>query len=109
MSRTITVNFNNLRRRAVNQSEDLIKTLSKSIIKEDQWAKPNALSYNQNMNIKGYVLIDASELEDKLNNLLSSVRSIACVYEKENEDFADLSEEIGDPMWFESESNLESE
>lgn len=102
----MTVNFNNLRKQAVFQLEEITKDLNSAVIKDTQYAKPNDVYHNSDIDIKGYVLIDGESLDKQLNSLISLVNAIACVSEKGNEDFADIAPELPDkPTWF----NLEDE
>jgi len=88
------VNFNNLRKQAVLEMQELSKQLNAGIVKDSQWAKPNDVYHNQQIDIKGYVLVDAEEIEHSVNCLLSLINSIACVCEEGNEDFKDMTSEI---------------
>lgn len=97
----MSVNFNNLRKQAILQLEDITRDMNNAIIKDTQYAKPNDVYHEQSINIKGYVLIDSTILENKMNSLISLVNSIGCVYEEGNEEFSDISSELSDtPLWF---------
>lgn len=76
------VDFNNLRKQSVYALERVIRKLNNSI---DEY---------------GEVRIDAEDIEDDLNNALSCVRITCCVFEDGNDNFKDLSEDIGEPKWF---------
>ena len=102
------VNFNSIRKRAVLEMQELSKQLDNSIIKTTQWSKPNGIYHDQEVDIKGYVLVDAEEIENRVNSLLSLISTIACTYEEDNEDFKDLTEEIAEDIkWFNEEKDDE--
>ena len=96
----MTVNFNNLRKQAFFQLQELSKQLEMSIITQSQYAKPNDVHHNQDIDIKNYCLIDSEDIEDKLNPLLSLMSSICSTFEPGNNEFKDLSDEIGNIEWF---------
>lgn len=78
------INFNNIRKQAVLTLESLVIKLNDSIDEE----------YKE-VNIK------AAKIEKDLNDLISLVNTIACVYETNDPDFKDLSNEIRkNPIWF---------
>ena len=98
------VNFNNLRTQAYHNAQILTKKLNGSIIKNDeQYAIPNDVYHDQQVNLKGYVLVDAEEIEETLNELNRLIGFISCVSEEGNEEFLDLTDELPDPVWFNSE------
>lgn len=88
------VNFNNVRKQAIYRYDSLVEKLNKAILKDDQWAKPNDVYHGQEMNIKGYVLIDAEDLQKDLDDLRMLIGTIACTYEEGNEDFANVYDEV---------------
>lgn len=95
------VNFNNLRRQAVLTLRDLTEDFNNNIIKDSQYAIVNGSYRNESSDIKGYVLIDSEDIEDKMNNLIGLMNSIASVYEEDNDDFKDLTDELTDDLvWF---------
>lgn len=91
----MNVNFNNLRKQAIHACERLTQKLNDAIIKEDgQYAKPNNVYHDQQVNIKGYVLIDAEEIQKDMDSLRSMIGGVAMVYEEGNKDFADVYAEV---------------
>lgn len=89
------VNFNNVRKQAVYAYEGLVEKLNSSIIKtDDQYAKPNGVWHGQDVNLKGYVLIDADDLQKQLDSLRSMIGAIAMTYTEGDEDFKDVYQEI---------------
>lgn len=86
------VNFNNLRKQAMFSYERLCDKLNYAIIKnDDQYAEPNGM--DRSVNLKGYVLVDAEEIQKDMESLRSLIGSIAMTYEEGNEDFKDVYEE----------------
>lgn len=79
------VNFNNLRVQSAFALDRLVET------------------FNRNIDDDGEIKVHVDEIEDDLNELISKVRFICCVFEEGNDDFKDLSEEIGDTVWFNGE------
>ncbi|MCX6218319.1 hypothetical protein [Spirosoma sp.] len=84
------VDFNNLRRQACLSYDALVGKLNAALLTDDQWARPNGSMHGQDMNIKGYVLIDAEELQRDLDNLKVQIGSIALCFEQDNPDCADV-------------------
>ncbi len=86
----MTVDFNNLRRQALYAHDKLVNKLNEAIIKKDseEYAKPNG--YDHYMNLGGYVLINADELSETMNDLRMLIASIASVYEPGDENFQDV-------------------
>ncbi len=104
----MNVDFNNLRKQAAYSLDDLINKLNGAILKDSQYAKPNDVWHNQEVDIKGYVLIDKDDIQRVLDNLRSEVASICFTYEKDNEGFKDVFgevEENGGLGWFNEESD----
>ena len=88
------VDFNNLRKKAVIQANELSRQLSDAILKSNQWANPNDMGPGIEVDIKGYVLIDADDIRHSINSLLASVNLIACAYEEGNENLKCLHDEL---------------
>lgn len=87
------VNFNNLRKQAVYAIDSLTQKLNNAIIKtDDEHAKPNGCDWS--VNLKGYVLIDAEDIQKQMDSLRSMIGSIAMCYEPDDKDFADVYAEI---------------
>lgn len=87
------VNFNNLRKQAVYAIDSLTQKLNNAIIKtDDECAKPNGCEWS--VNLKGYVLVDAEDIQKQMDSLRSMIGSIAMCYEPDDEDFADVYAEI---------------
>ena len=89
------VDFNNLRRQLVNSYEQLVDKLNNSIILEnDQWAMPNDVSHGHDINIQGYVLIDANDIKTMLNDMRMLIASVAGCSVDDDEDFKDIYQEM---------------
>lgn len=89
----MNVNFNNLRKQAVYAMDSLTEKLNQSIIKtNNEYAKPNGCDWD--VNLKGFVLIDAEDIQKQMDTLRSMIGSIAMCYEPNDEDFADVYAEI---------------
>lgn len=86
------IDFNNVRRQAVNSMDRLTKKLNDSIIKVDHYAKPNDVEWE--VNVKGYVLVDADYIQNEMDNLRMLIGSIAMTYKPDDEDFKDIYEEL---------------
>lgn len=106
----MNVDFNNLRKQAAYSLDDLTRKLNDAILKNSQYAIPNAVRHGQEMDIKGYVLIDADDIQKDMDNLRSQVAAICFTYEKDNEGFKDVFEEVeqnGGLAWFNEETEDE--
>ncbi len=91
----MTVNFNNLRKQAAFALDDLTEKLNEAIIQnDDQYALPNEVSHGQQVNLKGYVLVDVESIQKHMDDLRMMVMSIAGTFEPESEEFKDLLDEI---------------
>lgn len=88
------VNFNNLRKQSVYAYEKLVKELNASIVRDDQWAKPNCIHHNQQVNIKGYVLVDAEAIQKHLHSLRTMIGAIAATSMEDEDEFKDVYQEI---------------
>ena len=92
---TMNVNFNNIRKQAIYACERLTEKLNDAIIKEEgQYALPNSFLHDRQIDIKGYVLIDAEEIQKDMDGLRSMVGAIAMVYDENNKDFTDVYAEV---------------
>lgn len=88
----MTVNFNNLRKQAIYAYDRLTQKLNDAIIKNDeQYAEPNDESYQ---NIKGYVLINAEEIQKDMDSLRQMIGSIAMTYIEGDNEFKDVFQEL---------------
>lgn len=88
----MTVNFNNVRKQAIYAHDKLIEKLNHSIIKNDeQYAEPNGEDYG---NLKGYVLINANDIEKDLQTLRQMIGAIAMTAVEGEDDFKDVYEEV---------------
>ncbi len=91
----MNIDFNNVRKQAVYAYEDLVEKLNGAIIKNDkQWALPNGIYHGQDVNLKGYVLIDAEDLQSTVDELRSLIGSIAMTYKPKDKSFKNMFEEI---------------
>lgn len=88
----MTVNFNNVRKQAIYAHDKLIEKLNYSIIKnKEQYAEPNGEDYS---NLKGYVLIDAREIEKELQTLRQMIGAIAMTAVEGEDEFKDVYQEV---------------
>lgn len=88
------VNFNNLRKQSVYAYEKLVNELNSAIIKDDQWARPNDVRHGQDINIKGYVLVDSEMIQKHLDSLRTMIGAIAATSMEDEEEFKDVYQEI---------------
>ncbi len=102
----MNVDFNNLRKQAIYAYDSLVGKLNHAILNdtEPQYALPNDCSHNTPMNLNGYVLIDAEDIQKPIDELRSLISAIASVYEPGDEKFKDVysevfPEESGDKMF----------
>lgn len=99
----MNVDFNNLRKQAAYSLDRLTRKLNDAIILNNQYAVPNGTFHGQEMNIKGYVLIDADDIQKTMDNLRGEIAAICYTYEKDNKDFKDVFDEVeenGGLAWF---------
>lgn len=90
----MTVDFNNIRKQAIDRLDGLVIKLNKSILNNDQWALPNSVLHGQEINIKGHVLIDADDIANELDDLRMLIGTIAGCLEEGREDLADVYSEL---------------
>lgn len=89
------INFNNVRKQALYRYDALVEKLNAAIIRnDDNYAKPNDIRHDHDVNLKGYVVIDTEDIEDILSDLRMMIGSIASTYEEGNEDFKDVFSEV---------------
>ncbi len=88
------INFNNVRKQANYRYDSLVKTLNDAILKTDQWAKPNDVYHGQEINIKGYVLVDAEAIQKDMDDLRMLIGTIASVYEEGSEEFENVYDKV---------------
>lgn len=96
MGAGMNIDFNNVRKQAMFAYEELCEKLNDSIIKnDDQHGEPNALrGYPNNyVSLKGYVLIDAEDIQKQMDSLRSMIGAIAMTHEEGSEEFKDVYEE----------------
>jgi hypothetical protein len=85
MKRSITVNFNNLRKQACLAYDRLCNKL------------------NSSKEYEGYMLVDPNDIQSEMDTLRQMISSIAMVHEEGNEDFKDVFEqEYPEPKIMES-------
>lgn len=87
----MTVNYNNLRKQAIYAYDSLVEKLNNSIIKKTQHAEPNDEGHT---NIKGYVLINANDIQKDMDNLRRMIGAIAMTSVEGEEDFKDVYQEV---------------
>lgn len=90
----MTVDFNNVRRQAMIACDTLTRQLNEAILKNDQYALPNGTLHGQEMPIKGYVLIDADDIQRTMDDLRSLIGTIGMSYKPGNEDMKDMYSEL---------------
>lgn len=81
----MTVNFNNLRKQACYAYDRLTNKLNSSI------------------DNSGQISISAEEIQEDMDDLRMMIMSIACVFEENNADFSDVSDQVGEIGRFNSE------
>jgi hypothetical protein len=86
------INFNNVRKQAIYSYERLVEKLNSSLIKEQQWAKPNDVKWE--VDITGYVLVDAEDIQECVDDLRRLIGAIAMTYEPDDEKFKDVYSEV---------------
>jgi hypothetical protein len=102
----MNVDFNNLRKQTAYSLDSLTNKLNDAILKTTQYAVPNGTYHKQEMDIKGYILIDAEDIQKTIDNLRSQVACICYTYRKDDDDFKDVMEEVeenGGLAWFNNE------
>lgn len=96
------VNFNNLRKQAINRYNQLCVKLDSAIRKEkDEKEFLDGYGWIQ----KGTIVIDADDIQSEMDDLRMLIGSIGMVYEDERKDFKDVYSEIYPEG---SEKNMES-
>lgn len=88
------VDFNNLRRQALHRYDALVDKLNSAIITDSQWAKPNDVHHGQEINIQGYVLIDADDIQEEMDDLRMLIGAVAATHCCDDEDFKDIFSEV---------------
>ncbi len=80
----MTIDFNNCRKQLLYAFEELTEKLNDAVVtREDQYALPNAFRHNQETNLKGYVLIDADDIQSQMDELRSIIYSISATHMKD--------------------------
>lgn len=87
----MTINYNNLRKQAIYSYESLVEKLNNSIIKKNQHTE---LSDGEYSNVKGFVLIDAKEIQKDIDNLRKMIGAIAMTSVEGEEEFKDVYQEV---------------
>ncbi len=92
----MNINFNNVRKQALYSFEDLVKKLNSAIvIRKDQSAIiPGSYHGQRRMNIEGYVLVDAQEIQECMDDLRNQIGAIAMTYQEGDEKFKDVFSEV---------------
>ena len=88
------VDFNNLRRQALHRYDALVDKLNSAIITDSQWAKPNDVHHGQEINIQGYVLIDADDIQEEMDDLRMLIGTMACCSYENDDEFKDVFSEV---------------
>lgn len=91
----MTVNFNNVRKRALHRYNNLAEKLNEAIIKtDDEWARPNDIRHGQQINLKGYVCVDAEDIQEYMDDLRMLIATIASCFEEGSEEYKDVFSEV---------------
>jgi hypothetical protein len=90
----MNVDFNNLRKQALLSYDSLVEKLNRAILKESQYAQPNDVHHGQDIDIKGFVLIDAESIQKDLDSLRSLLASIALTYDPSDDNFREVYTEV---------------
>jgi hypothetical protein len=89
------VNFNNVRKQSLYRYDNLVNKLNAAIIRnDDQYAKPNDVHHGQDVNLRGYVVIDTEDIQEVLNDLRMMLGTIASCHEEGNEEMKDIYSEV---------------
>jgi hypothetical protein len=83
------VNFNNLRKQAAYTLDKLTKKLNNGVLNQTEYGE--GLDGERK---KGNILVDSREIQKEMDEIRSLILTICSVYEPEDEDFKDVSEEI---------------
>jgi len=83
------VNFNNLRKQALYSYQRLVNKLNEA--KEERTKD----GYDD-----GKICIYPDDIQKEMDELRSQLFGIACTYVEDNEEFKDVSEEVGKISWF---------
>lgn len=94
MRHKIGINFNNLRKQALYTHDGLVDKLNRSIITDNQWAKPNDVHHGQEIAIKGYVLIDADDIQSEMDDLRMLIGTLASCSLQDADAFKDIYSEV---------------
>lgn len=79
----MNVDFNNLRKQTAYSYDRLTKKLNSGIANTEEYIPDNDL-----------LRVSVEDIQEDMDDLRRLIMSICCVYEKDNEDFKDVSDEI---------------
>lgn len=88
---TMTINLNNLRKQAIHGYDSLVEKLNNSIIKKNIHSETND---DECCNIKGYVLINANDIQKDMDGLRRMIGAIAMTSIEGEDDFKDVYQEV---------------
>jgi len=86
----MTVNYNNVRKQTIFAYEELVKKLNNSIVKDKQYADVDG----EHCCIKGFVLIDANDIQKQMDTLRQMIGVIAMTSIDGDEEFKDVYDEV---------------
>ena len=84
------VNYNNVRKQAIYAHDKLVEKLNNSIVKDKQYADVDG----EHCCIKGFVLIDANDIQGDIDTIRKMIGVIAMTSIEGDEEFKDVYEEV---------------
>ncbi len=92
------VDYNSMRKQMLRTYHDLCRKMNDGILKpkdgQYNYISPADPKEWRNTNIDGFVLVDASKIQESMDDLRSYITTLCCMYEDNDPDCKDLSEEI---------------
>jgi hypothetical protein len=92
VKKKMTVNINNLRKQAAYSLDSVIHILNDGIMPETAYQYHDV--DGEERCFEGDILVSKDNLNKHINSLRMFVSAILCIYEENNPDFKDLSEEV---------------
>ncbi|MDR1348283.1 MAG: hypothetical protein LBJ63_07680 [Prevotellaceae bacterium] len=88
----MTVNLNNMRKQAAYSLDKVIKTLNDGIMQGKEFSLTTI--EDKDKWFEGNLLVSTDALESDIEQLRACIWTMLCMYEENNPDFKDLSDEI---------------
>jgi len=86
----MNVNYNNVRKQSVLAHDKLVKKLNESIVKDNQYADIDG----EHCSIKGFVLIDAKDIQEQMDTLRKMIGIMAATSIDGEDSFKDIYAEM---------------